>query len=148
MAASKQHQDLIRAMRDWVKENSPCNEFNNYYDLEGFSRPFPIISKDKTVIKSIPDYYGISHDSKICYIGESKTEYHQQSIQDSRADRQIKAFFEYFVMCEKRLFTSTMFLLAIPGSDLDIARHIVAKAKKETGYCGPIEYFTKKGVIK
>tara|TARA_B100001250_G_C19276079_1_gene561249 strand:+ start:111 stop:551 length:441 start_codon:yes stop_codon:yes gene_type:complete len=144
MGASKQHQDLIRVMRYWVKENSPCNEFDNYYDLEGCSRPSAIPSNDKTVKKSIPDYYGLSQDAKICYVGEAKTEYHQQSIQDSRADRQIKAFFEYFVRCNQ--FTGSMFLLAIPLSDISVAKHIVAKAKKETGYCGPVKYFTEKGL--
>jgi hypothetical protein len=144
MGASKQHQDLVRVIKLWVEQSSPCNQFDNRFDLTGCYRPSSIYSKDKTVKKSIPDYYGISDDSKICYIGEAKTDIPGQSIHDSRANRQIKAFFDYLIRCR---FTSSMFLLAIPGSDLAIAKHIVGKVKKETGYFGTVNYFTKEGKI-
>ena len=145
MGASKQHQDLVRVIKLWIESNSPSNEFDTRFDLTGFYRPPFIHSQDQTVKKSVPDYYGISDDSKICFIGEAKTDIPGQSIHDSRAERQIKAFFYYLIRCR---FTSSMFLLAIPGSDLGIAQHIIGEAKKETGYDGLIRYFTKKGIEK
>ena len=145
MGASKQHQDLVRVLKLWVESNSPCDKFDNRFDLAGFYRPPFIHSQDKTVKKSVPDYYGISNESKICFIGEAKTDIPGQSIHDSRATRQIKAFFDYLIRCQ---FTNSMFLLAIPGSDLGIAKHIVGEVKKETGYCGSVKYFTKEGIEK
>tara|TARA_B100000029_G_scaffold292075_1_gene285613 strand:- start:394 stop:840 length:447 start_codon:yes stop_codon:yes gene_type:complete len=144
MGASKQHQDLIRVIRLWVESNPPCNQFDNRFDLRGCHRPSSIYSKDKTVKKSIPDYFGISHDSKTCYIGEAKTDVPGQSVFDSRCDRQIKAFFDYLIRCK---FVSSMFLLAIPASDLDAAKYFIAKIKEETGYSGSVIYFTKEGKV-
>ena len=142
--ASKQHDDLVRVIKLWVESNEPSSLFDNFYDIPGnWDKPFPILSKNKTVIKRIPDYYGTSKDMKICYIGEAKTDFHGQSIQDSRAVAQLKAFFEFLINCR---FSSSMFLLAVPGSDLLIAKHIVGQSKKETGYSGPIKYFTKDGI--
>jgi hypothetical protein len=123
----------------------PCNKFDNRFDLTGFYRPPFIDSQDQTVKKSVPDYYGISDDSKICYIGEAKTDIPGQSIHDSRAAKQLKAFFDYLIRCR---FDSSMFLLAIPASDLGIAKHIVGEVKKETGYPNSVKYFTKDGIEK
>lgn len=142
--ASKQHDDLVRVIKLWVESNEPSSLFDNLYDIPGnWDKPFPILSKTKTVIKRIPDYYGTSKDMKNCYIGEAKTDFHGQSIQDFRAEAQLKAYFEFLINCK---FTTSMFLLAVPGSDLIIAKHIVGQSKKETGYTGPIKYFTKDGI--
>ncbi len=143
MGASKEHQDLIRVIKAWVESNSPSESFDNRFDLADCQRPSSIFSSDPTVKKSIPDYYGLSSDSKVCFIGEAKTDIPGQSIHDSRADRQIRAFFEYLMRCK---FSKTMFLLAVPVSDLSISKHFVARAKEDTGYIGEIRYFSRDGI--
>ena len=137
MAGSKEHNDYILMLLEWVEKNPDFNNFCTFSDEDGG------LTHPDNIGQSRPDLYAIDDDNQHCIIGEAKTAIHGQTITDARALKQLETYFRYL-----KLFSKAILLIAVPDEHEYLARFEVGKLKKKCQFFGEVRYFTSQGMSK
>ena len=137
MAGSKEHNNYVMMLLEWVEKNPNFNNLCTFSDEDGS------LAHPESIGDCRPDLYATDDDNNLCIIGEAKTSFHGQTISDTRAQKQLETYFRHL-----KLFPKAVLLIAVPDEHEYLARFEVAKVKKTCQFLGKVKYFTSQGMSK